>query len=192
MPLTRSENAIFAPFLYPKRSFYQDRLGTNIGKALKTRGAFFLQAVDQLFECYDEDGSGTLSSVEWESFLRVASGEAEDAAAPPAGASANLDTVTEGTQVLAFYAADELWYGATVEGVFPGKELQLPDGSIATTLYYTVRYNAYPETTEVLNDSSLRLPPPKADDDTQSAEELEEEMRKLFETVDVSHDGADN
>ena len=50
-------------------------------------------------------------------------------------------------------------------------------------MYYTVRYNAYPETTEVLNDSSLRVPAAKSDDDVQSAQELAEEMQQLFESV---------
>jgi hypothetical protein len=31
---------LFAPFIYKKRTFYQDRLGTNIGKALKNRTVF--------------------------------------------------------------------------------------------------------------------------------------------------------
>jgi hypothetical protein len=30
-----SKNGIFAPFIYQKRTFYQDRLGTNIGKTQK-------------------------------------------------------------------------------------------------------------------------------------------------------------
>jgi len=30
-----AKNASFEPFLYHRRSFYQDRLGPNIGKALK-------------------------------------------------------------------------------------------------------------------------------------------------------------
>ena len=64
-----------------------------------------------------------------------------------------------------------------------GKEQTLPDGSTVTTLYYTVRYNAYPDTTDVLNDSSLRIPPMRADDDAQSADELAEEMQQLFESV---------
>jgi hypothetical protein len=33
--LPRCENGLFAPFIYKKSSFYQDRLGTNIGKAPK-------------------------------------------------------------------------------------------------------------------------------------------------------------
>ena len=64
-----------------------------------------------------------------------------------------------------------------------GKEQTLPDGSVVTPMYYTVRYNAYPETTEVLNDSSLRVPAAKSDDDVQSAQELAEEMQQLFESV---------
>lgn len=64
-----------------------------------------------------------------------------------------------------------------------GKEQTLPDGSTVTALYYTVRYNAYPDTTDVLNGSSLRIPPMRADDDAQSADELAEEMRQLFESV---------
>jgi hypothetical protein len=31
------KNGRFEPFMYKKRSFYQDRLGTNIGKALKKK-----------------------------------------------------------------------------------------------------------------------------------------------------------
>ena len=38
-----ANNAIFAPFIYKNRSFYQDRLGTNIGKALKKRWSFSLR-----------------------------------------------------------------------------------------------------------------------------------------------------
>ena len=34
---------LFTPFHTKTRSFYQDRLGTNIGKALTKRGAFLLQ-----------------------------------------------------------------------------------------------------------------------------------------------------
>jgi hypothetical protein len=64
-----------------------------------------------------------------------------------------------------------------------GKEQMLPDGSRVTTLYYSVRYNAYPDTTDVLNGSSLRIPPMRADDDAQSAAELAEEMRQLFDSV---------
>ena len=148
------------------------------------------EALDRIFGCYDNDGSGNLSRGEFESFMRVASGEQEDPAAPPDGASSNLESVAEGSQVLAFFASEQLWYGATVEGVFAGKEQTLPDGSTVTVLYYTVRYNAYPDTTEVLNDSSLRVPPMRADDDIQSAEELAEEMRQLFDSVDATHDGA--
>jgi hypothetical protein len=40
-----SQNGLFEPFVYIyiyKRTFYQDRLGTNIGKALK-KGPFFLR-----------------------------------------------------------------------------------------------------------------------------------------------------
>ena len=81
-------------------------------------------------------------------------------------------------------------YGATVLGVFAGKEQQLPDGSAVSVLYYTVRYNAYPETVEVLNDSSVRLPPRKADDDSESKFEMDEAIQKLFDSVDVSPDGA--
>jgi hypothetical protein len=33
--LTGKKNATFAPFIYKKRTFYQDRLGTNIGKTQK-------------------------------------------------------------------------------------------------------------------------------------------------------------
>eukprot|EP01046_Picozoa_sp_COSAG06_P007683 COSAG06_NODE_379_length_16608_cov_83.792477_4_plen_80_part_00 len=33
---TVSKNALFEPFVYKKRAFYQDRLGTNIGKLKKT------------------------------------------------------------------------------------------------------------------------------------------------------------
>ena len=62
-----------------------------------------------------------------------------------------------------------MFVSATVEGIYPGKEQLLPDGSLVTTLYYTVRYNAYGNT-EALNGTSIRLPPPKADDDSQSPE----------------------
>lgn len=147
-------------------------------------------ALDQLFECYDSDGSGKLCQDEFDRFILVASGEAEDATMPPPGSSSNLKTVEEGSQVLAFYAAEQLWHGATVMGVFAGKEQHLPDGSTVNLLYYTVRYNAYPETMEVLNDSSIRLPPRKADDDSESRFEMEEAIRMLFESVDVSPDGA--
>jgi hypothetical protein len=34
------KNAILAPFLYKNDHFYQDRLGTNIGKALKKEWRF--------------------------------------------------------------------------------------------------------------------------------------------------------
>ena len=81
-------------------------------------------------------------------------------------------------------------YGATVMGVFAGKDQLLPDGSTVTVLYYTVRYNAYPETVEVLNATSLRLPPRQADYDSESTFQMEEAIRKLFDTVDVSPDGA--
>ena len=54
-------------------------------------------------------GSGNLSQEEFESFMRVASGEPEDPAAPPDGASANLESVTEGSSILAFFAAEQLW-----------------------------------------------------------------------------------
>lgn len=147
-------------------------------------------AVDQLFECYDSDGSGTLCKDEFDTFILVASGEAEDAAIPPPGSSSDLKTVVEGSHVLAFYVADQLWYGATVLGVFAGKTQQLPDGSTVNLLYYTVRYNAYPETVEVLNDSSVRLPPRKADDDSESRYEMEQAIRMLFDSIDVSPDGA--
>ena len=70
-----------------------------------------------------------------------------------------------------------------LRGLCSGKEQTLPDGSSVTTLYYTVRYNAYPDTTDVLNGSSLRTPPMRADDDAQSADELAEEMRQLFDSV---------
>ena len=43
---------------------------------------------------------------------------------------------------------------------------------------------------EVLNDSSVRLPPQKADDDSESALEMEKAIQELFESVDVSPDGA--
>ena len=36
-----AQNVLFAPFIYKNASFYQDRLGTNIGKALKKRATFF-------------------------------------------------------------------------------------------------------------------------------------------------------
>jgi L-aminopeptidase/D-esterase-like protein len=35
-----ARNAFFEPFIYMKRSFYQDRLGTNIGKTQKKSGVF--------------------------------------------------------------------------------------------------------------------------------------------------------
>ena len=53
--------------------------------------------------------------------MRVASGEREDSATPPPGASADLSTVVEGSQVLAFYASDELWY---VLHAFPAQPIQ--------------------------------------------------------------------
>ena len=34
-PLSGKGTRLFAPFIYKNASFYQDRLGTNIGKALK-------------------------------------------------------------------------------------------------------------------------------------------------------------
>ena len=34
------ENGLFEPFLHQKRTFYSDRLGTNIGKALKKQTVF--------------------------------------------------------------------------------------------------------------------------------------------------------
>lgn len=147
-------------------------------------------ALDQLFACYDSDGSGTLCKDEFDTFIRVASGEAEDATIPPPGSSSDLKAVVEGSHVLGFYAIEQLWYGATVLGVFAGKEQQLPDGSTVNLLYYTVRYNAYPETVEVLNDSSIRLPPRKADDDSESRFEMDEAIRMLFESVDVTPDGS--
>eukprot|EP01046_Picozoa_sp_COSAG06_P063346 COSAG06_NODE_14672_length_1136_cov_2.061716_1_plen_46_part_10 len=35
-----SKNGLFAPLTYTNRSFNQDRLGTDIGKALKKRDRF--------------------------------------------------------------------------------------------------------------------------------------------------------
>lgn len=80
-------------------------------------------------------------------------------------------------------------YGATIAGVHAGKEQMLPDGSTVTTLYYTVRYNPFPEISEVLNDSSIRMPPRKRQDYAESEFEINEEIRTLFDSVDVSHDG---
>jgi hypothetical protein len=37
LQLAGATNASFAPFVYWKSAFYQDRLGTNVGKALKKR-----------------------------------------------------------------------------------------------------------------------------------------------------------
>eukprot|EP01046_Picozoa_sp_COSAG06_P019045 COSAG06_NODE_1345_length_9785_cov_2.721557_1_plen_89_part_10 len=42
--LTSAKNALFEPFIYKKRSFCQDRLGTNIGKVEKK--AFFAPKFD--------------------------------------------------------------------------------------------------------------------------------------------------
>ena len=43
--LRGAKNAPFEPFLFKKRSFYQDRLGTNIGKVGK-RGGCCMQATE--------------------------------------------------------------------------------------------------------------------------------------------------
>ena len=40
---TVSENGLFEPFIYKKRSVYQDRLGTNIGKHSKKTLPFFFR-----------------------------------------------------------------------------------------------------------------------------------------------------
>ena len=66
-------------------------------------------------------GSGTLCKDEFDTFMRVASGDPGDAATPPPGASADLSTVVEGSQVLAFYASDELW---CVLPAFPAQPIQ--------------------------------------------------------------------
>ena len=42
LALTVKKRAIFAPFIYKHASFYQDRLGTNIGKSLKKEWLRFL------------------------------------------------------------------------------------------------------------------------------------------------------
>ena len=39
-----SKNGLFEPFIHKKRTFYQGRLGTNIGKALK-KGTVFPQGL---------------------------------------------------------------------------------------------------------------------------------------------------
>ena len=71
-------------------------------------------------------GSGSLSRAEFESFMRVASGEPEDPAAPPDGSSANLDTVAEGSQILAFYSAYQLWYDRRLRDVDSPEACILP------------------------------------------------------------------
>jgi hypothetical protein len=40
-PFLVSKNGLFEPFKCKKPKFYQDRLGTNIGKALKKRTAVY-------------------------------------------------------------------------------------------------------------------------------------------------------
>ena len=50
----RCGNRLFCAVLYYKRSIYQDRLGTNIGKTQKARGAFSAGVSDA--QCREDDG----------------------------------------------------------------------------------------------------------------------------------------
>ena len=112
--------------------------------------------VDSIFDRYDVDSSGDISRDEFESFMRVMRGEDDgaDPSDPPSGYSTDLSSVQVGTAVIAFFAPDQLWYAATVQGVYPAS-----DGSehgVIHDKYYWVQYAGY-ETSESLFAESIRV-----------------------------------
>ncbi len=91
--------------------------------------------------------------IRFEPFLRAMRREKEgtgSAPEPPDGSSADLQSLKEGDEVLAFYAPEGLWYPATLNGIY-----DLPNNSI----YYSVIFSGYSEVETVYPDSLSALLP---------------------------------
>jgi Ca2+-binding EF-hand superfamily protein len=143
--------------------------------------------VQGIFDRYDDDDSGEIGTEEFVAYMGVVHGLpdplGDDAEKPPKGSSADLRGLVPGSDCVAYYVPDQLWYAAMVTGIYPGREDRLPDGSTVSVPYYVVAFNAFPGQSETLYGDHLRIPPTKSP-------QVEADLSALFAQVDADGDGS--